>query len=748
MMDLNSIDIKDKESLIAYGNDFFSKSAKFNHKQRRKWLLNILFIIGDQLCYINDRTGNIARKKIEDDPEYVVRVINNRIMPIYRTMVAKMTKSQPIPICTANSKEDKDVQASRACTKLMQNHWLTLELDEGIQEIVGWLVSCGNAFTKQFYNPSKGESISLDDEIIENVKQSIANQNGEDGLDEILGIVSNKTIPIGDTDLVVRSPFCVYPEPGKTKIKNMRIFGDSEFLSPEEVLDKYGIEVDPNFKSSDSYIFGASIGSIIDSGGLDFEDTRANMVEVREIYILPTKKFKNGITYKWVENKLIGKVEEECKEIPLTHFGFIEVPGKFWHEALITDLIPMQRRWNELLSKVEMHNDLYNDPPIIIDPNIIDIDEWIAKPGLILEKKLSGIDNGDPWVMPVPTLDQAIFQEINILDKQFEIVPVLNKVSFGKDTPNARSGLAINYLQEKDDDVIRPLISKLESSFTKVFKRDFKLCQKNYKEDRGFAIVGENNKVEWVDFMKANLTSNVDVYIEPGSAMPRSIAAQQAMILELMDRGFFVDPKTGVMDYARISRYMEFGGVEEMYEDISVDIDHARRCIESIKNGQEVSVQSWFNFEVHLDQINNFRKTTTYEDLDPEIQYMMDDYANQCEGFLRPLPSMMPEEIPSIPTNANPALPEPVPSIPSDSSSTSSVTPTQAPVVEQTTGVAPLISEEDNNNGMTSDTVAGALAVIKVLNPELWNKMQGLDSNDITEIVEDIIIQAEVETEI
>lgn len=657
-MKLKDLNPTDEKSLIEFGNDFFEESAEHKRKLERQWLLNILFIIGEQLCNVSYATGQIIRVDPTTDPDWKIRVINNRIMPIYRTMVAKLTKGKPIPMSYANSAEDKDIQAARAVSKLMSNHWTTLGLDKKILEMAGWLVSTGNVFTKQFYNPKKGKLIKIDESIKEHVQNLIEEQFAgaltEDKLKKFITKIQEGNLATGDTDLMLRNPFNCYPQKGKTRIEDMTMFGDSEYLTEDEVFDKYGIETSAEAvnKTNDRYIYNMSIGDIIDTGELKL-DGDSTLIEVRELAILPNRKFPKGARFKWVGNELVGEEDEEkvqeCYDLGVEHFGLIRVPGKFWCESIIDDLIPMQTRWNELLSKIEMHNDLYNDPPIIIDPNVIDIDEWVAQPGLLIEKKITGPMGEPPHVMEVPPLDQAIFQELNILDKQFEIVPILNKVSFGKDTPNARSGLAINYLQEKDDDVIRPLINEIETSFTGVFKRDFRLCKKHYTEDRGFAIVGANNRPEWIEFEKAHLDANIDVCIEPGSAMPKSIAAQQAMVLELMDRGFFFNPQTQTIDYPRIARYMEFGGINEMYEDLTIDSDHAKRTIIKLKSGQQVQIQDWYNLPAHLTEINKFRKTTEYEELPIELMMNIDAYAKQCQMILnQPLPQ---PEVP-VPTES------------------------------------------------------------------------------------------------
>lgn len=630
-MDLK--DIRDEKGLVAFGNEFFERSAKAKRRLEQTWLLNIAFIAGDQLVNVNRHTGNLDRINVEYDPEWVIRIVDNRVLPIYRAMTAKLTKNKPMPSAKAHSREESDIQAARAAIKLEENHWNTLNLDEIHPEMAGWLVATGNVFYKQFWNPKKGEKVvDLRDMDTE------AGLTPE-GLPRIKAEAQQKRVEfnLGDTDLVLRSPFNVYPQPGKTKMRDMQMCGDAEIMDVDEVEALYGKKVEPE-KDTRFVRIQNTINQTIQSGSISEREAAENTVIVKEMYILPCKKFPKGLVFRWAGETLLSH-EEECAEIPLVHFGLIEIPGRFWYKGVIDDVIPLQRRWNHLLSKIEMHNDYYNDPPTIVDPNVIDIDQWTTEPGLLQESKMPGANLQQAvHVLPVPVLDSAIFKELEILDAQFEIVPLLNKVSYGKETPNAKSGIAINYLQEKDDDVVRPLIDQIEAGYAQVFKRDFKLCQENYDEDRGFAIVGEDNKVEWIEFKKADLDANVDVGVEPGSAMPRSKVAQQAMVMDMLDKGFFDDPNTGKRNFAKALKYMEFGSVDDIYQDNALDSNQAKRENEKMKEGIPVLPEDWHNHEVHLYEHNRVRKTADYEDYPDEVKQLFNEHIAAHQEFIKPPP--------------------------------------------------------------------------------------------------------------
>jgi hypothetical protein len=622
-------DIQDEKDLIEFGEAFFEQSAKGKARKERQWLLNIAFIAGDQLTKINSQTGGITRIETKYDPEWMIRMVDNRILPVYRTMIAKLTKNKPIPSAKAHSKEEKDIQAARAAVKLLEYKWNILELNEKHPEMAGWLVATGNVFAKQFWNPKKGQQVI-------DLRQMDAEKGlTSEGLPQLKVDAQQSQIMfnLGETDLVVRSPFNCYPQPGKTNMRDMQMFGDAELMSVDEIKEMYGKDVPP--ERDNKYVkVHKKLSDTIESGYLN-EEKSDNMVTVKELYILPCKRFPNGAKVTWANNVILDIVEE-CKEIPLVHIGLIFLPGQFWSLDIIKDLIPIQRRWNHLLSKIEMHNDYYNDPPFMYDPDLVNIDEWTTEPGLGLPVEGLASRQGKPvQVVDVPPLDPNIYKELEILDQQFEIIPILNKVSYGKETPNAKSGVAINFLQEKDEDVIRPLIDEIETGYAKIFKRDFKLCQENYEEDRGFAVVGEDNKIEWVEFTRANLEVELDIGVEPGSAMPRSKVAQQAMVMDMLEAGFFTDPRTGKPNFSKALKYMEFGSVDDIYGENALDSNQAKREQEKIKEGIAVMAEYWHNHDTHLYEHFNLMKTADYENWPEENRKMLKYHITTHEFFLQ-----------------------------------------------------------------------------------------------------------------
>jgi len=652
---LKDIDITNDRELIAFGEDFFERSAATKRRYEQQWLLNLAFLAGDQLVDINQYTGKLDRVNITSAPTWAVHAVTNRLLPIYRNIATKLTKNKPRPTAIAMSGDEADIQAARAAVKLEEYQWNRLGMNLLHIEMVNWIITTGNAFYKQFWNPKKGQRV-LDMSEMDAEKGIIIGTGMPAMKIEMVQAGRQVEFMLGDTDLVLRTSFNIYPQPGKSKLSDMRMLGDAEIMDVDVIKERYGKEVEPE---TDSQFVRIShvVEGVVEAGAYartgrmgDLFEKDDNTAVIKELYILPCEKFKDGAVITWANNVLLSK-EFVCEEIPIVHISLIDMPRRFWAKGLLDDVIPIQRRWNELISKIEMHNDYYNDPPIFYDPERIDIEEWTTEPGLQIPDKNPGKGGRPATVLEVPQLDVAIFRELELLDTMFEVVPAMHKVSFGRDTVTARSGVAINFLQEKDEDIIRPIIDNIENGYAEMFRRDFKLCQKYYDEDRGFSIVGDDNEVEWLEFKKANLDANIDIGVEAGSAMPRSIAAKQAMVMEMLAAGFFTDQRTGKPNFALALKHLEFGNVADIYEEGSLDINQAKRentrlkdllsVLQAIQQGQEPTrppivpkAEAWHNHEVHMYEHNKMRKTAEYDRFPPVLQQLVAEHIAQHEALV------------------------------------------------------------------------------------------------------------------
>lgn len=169
----------------------------------------------------------------------------------------------------------------------------------------------------------------------------------------------------------------------------------------------------------------------------------------------------------------------------------------------------------------------------------------------------------------------------------------------------------------------------------KVARQTLSLAVEMWDVKRLIKIVGEDGSVDTMFLAGSDLENGTDIRVEPGSALPTSKAARQALIMDLMDREY-IPPEQGL-------EILEIGGAQKLMDQLHSDKRQAQRENVRMKNidpatlmqdegqidpmtGQPmpappaVSVNTWDNHKIHIDVHNRYRRGQAFEFLPDEIK--------------------------------------------------------------------------------------------------------------------------------
>jgi hypothetical protein len=197
-------------------------------------------------------------------------------------------------------------------------------------------------------------------------------------------------------------------------------------------------------------------------------------------------------------------------------------------------------------------------------------------------------------------------------------------------------------------------VDSIESGMEKVAKQTLSLIGQYWDVPRTVKITGVDGSWDAMMFKGADLNGNTDIRIEAGSALPTSKAAKQALITDWMKLGF-IPPEEGM-------QVLEMGGLVKLYERVQIDQAQARRENLKMQNCPPELIQQMFapptdpmgnplppeqymvdpatgkpqlpepvipvntfdNHAIHIDIHNRFRKSQSYEQLDPMHQMLFE----------------------------------------------------------------------------------------------------------------------------
>jgi hypothetical protein len=267
----------------------------------------------------------------------------------------------------------------------------------------------------------------------------------------------------------------------------------------------------------------------------------------------------------------------------------------------------------------------------------VDVKKLTAQPGLVVEYT-PGFDPPERIIPPeLPAYfmqdQQANLNDMDYISNQFEVTQ-------GRTPPGVEAASAIAYLQEENDSILLDTIASLEEMVERVGYQAVMLAKQYWGPEKLVQVMSGNQVYEVMQFKQNSLPDQVDFRVQHGSMAPRSRAAKQAFILELIDKQL-VPPMEGL-------KYLEMSETARLYEELSIDTRQADRENFKMKNtqpptqmpmegmqspvgqipGQEqpqpiqspVHVNEFDNHQAHVYCHTKFMKTQQYEQLDPQIQ--------------------------------------------------------------------------------------------------------------------------------
>lgn len=542
---------QDKEALDAINEqerkDKISKWVRDQYKKckdqlepiKRQWYMNMAFHNGDQ--YVDIIDGMLMKIPA---PEKRVRLVINRIKPVVRTEVSRMTSQQPAASIVPNTNEAKDVEAAKSAEAVYESVKNRKNLEGEIRKAAWWASVTGNAFIKTYWDP---DYVSDQDDTVNELGDEPAVQG-----DHCIHSVSpfNILIPNLLEEEIEEQPYVlnVFTKPMEWVSTHYPDLVQKENYHPKLVMED----------------------EVMNPRYLNVKDANANKpansVLIIEAWIKPgnCRLLPKGGRVVVIDEEIVDMQEEglpyEHGEYPFAKMGVIQT-GSFYYASIIEDLIPIQREINRTRSQLLEARNLSAKPGIFYRSNSIDPNKWTSATAQLIEVK-PGMEFPQP--IPLPNIPSFVSN----LEPQFladmEDLSGQHQVSKGQAPAGVSAGTAIQFLQESDNSFMYTVHKSLEDCVKKVAKQIIELAIQYWDAPRLVKSIGRNNQISAKYLMQSDLKGATDVKIEGGSSMPESKAARIAMFSDFMARGY-VPPDQGLklMNLPSMGQYYELVDVDE-----------------------------------------------------------------------------------------------------------------------------------------------------------------------------------------
>jgi len=527
--------------------DYWEKQFKICDNLRKsyeqQWYMNLAFYFSKQWVVWQQNVGGTGGRLYNPPtPRNRVRLTANRIKPIIRDELTKLIKQEPQFYAKPNTTDPSDVAASKVAEALAEYCLTSGYFNRIRRQATFWMLQCGTGFIKTTC-PDKNKPIVY--ERIPAFNMYLPNLEEED-------------------------------------IQNQRYLMHVRGVAPEEIEEKYDVKVDTDMDIAQTNLEQRFLSAI----GVQNQASGSKAVLVKEIWVKPNKRYPEGAMLVIGNDKMLYRyspkgveVDEDTgietqgdDELPYDHgnYPFAKMDhtasGRCYGISTIEDEIPLQKEYNKTRSQIIEAKNRMAKPQMTYVKGSIDVSKVTSEVGLYI-----AVNPGfnPPAPIQIEPLPQYALEEPQRIIEDMDEIAGRNEISRGSVPTGIEAASAIAYLTEQNDSKIYNTVASIEEATTEVGKQTLSLINQFWDEEYIVQIVSKQNMFEASLFKAKNLTNNMDIMVEPGSMAPKSRAAQQAFITDLMKNGL-IPPEKGL-------RYLQMNETNRLYDELQADSKQAIR---------------------------------------------------------------------------------------------------------------------------------------------------------------------------
>jgi len=622
---------KSSESLEQFCSKVFDSQNDITRIQNERIIWrNLLYYTGEQYLEYLRSTGSFRRRQ---NTEFLPTPVSNEIREFVRSTKALLLNQKMVPRIWPNTNEKEDRDAADLGENLLT--WMDQSHDGGffdeVEKVCIWLCLSGTGFIRAFPDADGGQWVTDGEEIWKtgdvgtrciipfNVRLDTLGDRLEDK--RYVGIMS-----LEDPEWV--------EDTFKTKIERKN--DDKAFIDYQKRLTKLVSDVSP-WK-----------GHSLDMQRLESEDE--DSVLFKEIEFKPTFRRPNGyyciscggkIIYQRDRMPIKGTSEEWMYTLTDFHFNF--VPGRFWSDAAVNDLISPQNTINEIDQALAINRQGMARPLVFVpgDVGLKKVEMGGHGFNMLSYNPIMGqkpqVENGTP--LPVQVLEERKFQKEQMQDSGGDPKNVMRGAA-----PSSRSsGVQLDTLRETVERGKAPDIDRFNRSLTKTYKKRILLAQEIFKEERILKMTGRGNEVKIKKFKSSDLRGNTDVRLELDSGLISTKSGQTQVLLNMLQFGVFGDLTQNPQMKEEIFRRF---GMASFTDDQNHDIERAERenaeivsgtaRVQIVEKGGDGNVQvlqedplfKYDDHPVHYETHKKFSLSTEFDSLPTQLQVILMGHAD------------------------------------------------------------------------------------------------------------------------
>lgn len=601
--------LDDDEEMLEWMNKTYGAEKMQVRKLRETCLKHIAMFRGKFYADIGNSKSGFAEAShagLSLGHQKPSKLVVNHLYDLTMQRVSRVTKNKPAVTVNPANSEYKDKVSARIMKFWVDYHLYQNEFDSLDTAAAQTAFICGEAYIASIWDPEAGEvtkewqeeeSAALLESRPPRVQQTDESGNpviGEDG--EPLYI--DKPVKTGDVVLQCWTPLDTIIE-RCGDFKKAKYWFHEEYIDIDELRALYpdkAKKIKPDSEEDDLTKWREFAGY---DGG-----PAAGKVLVRYFRHKPTPflgsgRFVVSTRSTILVNKPLAKNE---RGLALARLTDIDVPKRQYGLSFFEHGKRINAAINDLTSMGMRNTKMMAHP------------RWVVPRGSVIKKEALGNDitiiefagPTEPKMVSPPAMNQELMVMRGDLKTDLQQMLGSSDYSRGEVQPNIRSALAMQMMDEQEDQRANSGIAKHANFVRDVIINSMNVASAYYEKDdkRLLSVVGVDNRYLVKEFDPSHLTKSYDVRVANSSGLPQTKAARVETLVALKEAF------PTMMTDARVAELLQYGDADGFYDEATVAVKAAQAENEAMLNDEAFEEPSIFedlivHWSEHVKEVQN-----------------------------------------------------------------------------------------------------------------------------------------------
>lgn len=579
--------------------EMYGRGMKATRAEQQRYWVNQSFLLGEQWVYINQARNQIVQAN--PNPKRV-RVMIPRLRPESRRLIAKLLRRKLVFEVIPTAGDDATVRAAKDAEGVLEDTARSHDWEK-VREEHAWATWVGGTGMLCLdWDPSAGKRLGYDE-------------------------VTKRVIGEGDIRTTALTITEVATEPGTTDIEHARWWIKAQALPANEVQQTYGLKKKPKADATAALspyqqrIMTATRG-----------EPAFDLSLVLTYYERPSRENPDGMVAIVIggETVSVGKWPFPFKDRLNVVAGIETFVLKRWTgDSILSDAIPIQTALNASWSNILEHQKHAANARLQVPDYSIDrIEELTDQAGEIIPYNPAMGES--KWLSPPQMPDWWLMQPEKLRAEMDDVLGI-HDISRGMAPKNVESGAALSILQEQDETPIGGLARNLAAAWGRYASMVLEVYADKVTTSRKARLDYVGGASETKKWKGTDLAGQTTAFVPFDSVAPVSDAVRKTQGFMLWDRGAFNDPN-GKPDPTKLAAFIDGPG-QSFIEDTDPDVARARRENHEMALGGICVPQPWDDHAKHIAELNRFRKSARYEQLDKAVKEVIAKHAQAHENL-------------------------------------------------------------------------------------------------------------------